>query len=65
MESDLAELSSVASQLEELTKRVVTVAKRMDDRDREDVAHDLYDVERSLRAAGRRLARGTMSAKKR
>lgn len=64
MDSDLAELSSVASQLEELTKRILSAAERFDDKAREDVAHELYEVERSLRAATRRLARGTTAAAK-
>lgn len=63
MESDLAELSSVTSQIEELTKRVVVVAKRFDEREREDIAHDLYEVERSLRTATRRLGRATAASK--
>lgn len=54
---DAAELSSIASVLEDLQTRVVEVADRWRHREREDVAGDLYDVERSLRSAQRRIRR--------
>lgn len=54
---DTAELSSIASVLEDLQTRVVEVADRWRQREREDVAGDLYDVERSLRSAQRRIRR--------
>lgn len=57
MESDRAELSSIASQIGDLTARVVTVAKRHQGTPREDLSNDLYEVERSLRTALRRLER--------
>ncbi len=63
MNSALAELSSVGTQLEELTRRVVEAAQQYESEGREDVAHELFDVERSLRAAGRRLARASRDAK--
>ncbi|MCX7621522.1 MAG: hypothetical protein N2037_11850 [Acidimicrobiales bacterium] len=53
--SDQAELSSAATILEELTVRVVTVANRMASATEEGLAADLFEVERSLRAAQRRL----------
>jgi hypothetical protein len=54
---DAAELSSITSVLADLQTRVVDVADRWRDREREDVAGDLYDVERSLRSAQRRMRR--------
>ncbi|MFV2038773.1 MAG: hypothetical protein ACC660_00865 [Acidimicrobiales bacterium] len=59
MESALAELSSVGTQLEDLTKRVVAAAHTCESSGREDVSHELFEVERSLRAASRRLNRAT------
>jgi len=56
-ESDAAQLSSIGSALGDLTNRIVDVAKRYDGTARADVASDLYDVESSLRAATRRLAK--------
>jgi hypothetical protein len=53
--SNRAELSSAATTLEELTERVVAVANRMDAATQEGLAADLFEVERSLRAAQRRL----------
>ena len=50
-----AQLSSVATSLDELTKRVTEVADRYKGTDREDVALDLYEVERALVNAGRKL----------
>ncbi len=59
MNSAFAELSSVGTQLEEITKRVVSAAQTFESTGREDVSHELFEVERSLRAASRRLARAT------
>jgi hypothetical protein len=61
MTHDAAQLSSVATALEELTARVLAVAERREagagTTGRDDaVAADLYEVERALRAASRRLA---------
>ena len=55
MTSDQAELSTVATQLEELVTRVVEVAERHRDTDRDDIAVRLFEVERSLYSAGRNL----------
>ncbi len=63
MQSTLAELSSVGSQLEDLTRRVVDAARAYEGGGREDVAHELFEVERSLRAATRRLERASRSAR--
>lgn len=50
-----AQLTSTATGLDELIARVTAAADGMADQ-REDVAADLYEVERSLRAGSRRLA---------
>lgn len=49
-----AQLSSTASSLDDLIKRVVAAADDLAG-DREDLASDLYEVERSLRTGARRL----------
>lgn len=51
------QLSSVATALDELTRRVTEMAELLAGADREDLAGELFEVERSLLAAGRRLAR--------
>ncbi len=50
------ELSSVATALDDLTRRVTAMGERLADTDADWVAQDLFAVERSLRAAHRRLA---------
>ena len=55
--SDAAELSSITTVLADLQTRVVEVADRWREIEREDVAGDLYDVERSIRNAQRRIRR--------
>lgn len=54
---DSAELSSITTVLADLQTRVVEVADRWRAVERDDVAGDLYDVERSLRNAQRRIRR--------
>jgi len=54
--SDVAELSSLRAQLEELTARVVAVAERYDTPDSA-VAADLFGIERALVGARRTLDR--------
>ena len=49
------ELSSVATALSELTTRVAELAESLAHEAREDLATALYEVERSLGAAARRL----------
>ena len=56
-ELDLAQLSAIATSLDDLTKRVTAIADRFQGSPREDVAADLYDVERNLQAATRRVER--------
>ncbi len=61
MASDMAELSSLSSMIRDLVERVTEVARRHEGTDREDVAFELYEVERGLRGATRRLDRLTRS----
>ncbi len=49
------ELSSVATALSELTTRVAELAEGLSTDSRDDLATTLYEVERSLGAAARRL----------
>ena len=55
MSDDRAQLSSVATALGELTSRVTDAADRYQAAEVEDVAAELYEVERALTNAGRRL----------
>jgi len=55
MESDRAQLSALATSLDDLTRRIAEVAGRHRASPREDIASGLDEVERSLITAGRRL----------
>ncbi len=55
MPLDVAQLSSLSTALDELTKRIAGIADDLQGAPREDVAADLYEVERNLQAASRRL----------
>jgi len=55
MQLDPASLSSLSTALDDLTARVTGLADGLQGSPREDVAADLYEVERSLQAASRRL----------
>ena len=55
MSIDSADLASVLDQLELLTGRVSSTADRQEAAGNDVVANDLYDVERALRTASRRL----------
>ena len=57
MESDRAQLSAMASTLDDLTRRVTDIAGQYQGSPREDVSQALYDVERSLLSAGRNMAK--------
>ena len=50
------ELSSVATALDDLTRRVTAIGEGLANTEADWVAQDLFAVERSLRAAHRRLA---------
>jgi Mg2+ and Co2+ transporter CorA len=54
-ELDNAQLSAVATALADLTERVSGMADRYQGSPREDIAASLYDVERHLQAANRRV----------
>ncbi len=54
---DSAELHSIGTVLDDMQLRVVEVADRWRELERDDVAGDLYEVERSLRNAQRRIRR--------
>lgn len=56
-----AELSSLATGLDELTRRVTTIADAYASADADEVALDLYAVERALVDAHRRLMRTVQS----
>ncbi len=55
--SDAAELSSIHTSLDELTKLVTVIAERRDIDPEDTVSTALFEVERSLRTASRQLER--------
>lgn len=55
MPLDAALLSSLSTALDELTQRITALADDLHGAPRADVAADLYEVERNLNAACRRL----------
>lgn len=55
MPLDAAHLSSLSTAIDELTQRITSLADSYQASPREDVASDLYEVERNLQAAARRL----------
>lgn len=57
VESDLAQLSALSGTLDDLVSRIAEIAGRYDGTTREDLATGLYEVERSLLTATRRLER--------
>jgi len=57
MTSSAAELSSLASTLDELTRRITAIADAYVAADHEELALELYAAERALVGAHRRLAR--------
>ena len=56
-----AELSSLETAIRELTERITAAADELMGTPGEDVAIDLYDVERSLRPAQRRISKAAIS----
>ncbi|WP_334144021.1 hypothetical protein [Rhabdothermincola sp.] len=56
MDPDRAELSSVSTSLDDLSARVERLAGSLQRRRQDALAADLYEVERALRMAVRRLA---------
>ncbi|HUY22126.1 MAG TPA: hypothetical protein VMV22_07270 [Acidimicrobiales bacterium] len=59
MSAPLAELSSLATALEELRHRVATIADLAAAEHDDETASELFAVERALTGAGRRLGRIT------
>jgi hypothetical protein len=57
MPNDLAELSSIASSLADLSRRVSAMAERASSQHEEQAAAELFGVERALQGATRRLER--------
>ncbi|HVE46885.1 MAG TPA: hypothetical protein VNA57_09100 [Acidimicrobiales bacterium] len=57
MPSAIPELSSISTALEELSKRVTAIAEDFAGSKRDDLAAELYQVERALSTASRTLAR--------
>jgi hypothetical protein len=57
METDRAELSALATALDDLTARLTATADRFHGTPRTDLADGLYEVERSLVTASRKLDR--------
>ncbi|MBA4810243.1 MAG: hypothetical protein CBC37_03250 [Acidimicrobiaceae bacterium TMED77] len=62
-EESIAELSSISFQIEDLISRVTSTAKRLESEGSEASSHELYEVERSLLSALRRLRRATSELK--
>ena len=57
MVSHTAELTTIRSLVEELQARVLGLAQTYEGSSREDTARALFEAERSLRTAGRQIAR--------
>ena len=57
MHDDRAQLASVATALDELTDRVTRLAEEMNGAADEQAATELFEIERTLRQAARRLDR--------
>jgi hypothetical protein len=55
--STRAELSSVATALEEMERRIAALAAGLAGAEREELSADLFEVERALGTAARRLTR--------
>jgi hypothetical protein len=55
--TDLAELSSIASSLDAITRRVAAIAELATSDGDETVSGELFSVERALRGATRRVER--------
>jgi hypothetical protein len=59
---DLAELSSIASSLDQITARVGSMAEQANRAGEDTVAGELFNVERALQGATRRLQRLVVSS---
>ena len=58
-----AELSSIDFQIDDLVSRVISAAKSLEEGGLEASSHELFEVERSLVAASRRLRRASTELK--
>lgn len=58
-----AELSSIDFQIDDLVSRVISAAKSLKEAGLEGSSHELFEVERSLVAASRRLRRASSELK--
>jgi hypothetical protein len=54
---NISELASIATALDDLTRRIATHGEHQLQTKREDLANELFAVERSMRTAARRLTR--------
>jgi hypothetical protein len=61
MAATAAEMSSLATALDEITRRISDHAEAADAAKDEEVASELFAIERSLTSANRRLARLTVA----
>jgi hypothetical protein len=57
MARHVAELATIRTLVEELQARVLGLTEESDTASREDLVRALFEAERSLRSAGRQLAR--------
>lgn len=57
MSSQRSDLSSVATQLRELTDRITRAGEGLAGGDTEEIAHSLFEAERALRSAQRAVDR--------
>ena len=60
---NIAELSSIDFQIDDLVSRVISAAKSLEEAGLEGSSHELFEVERSLVAASRRLRRASSELK--
>ena len=65
MAATSAELSSLATALDELTRRVTVHAESADTAKDEEAARELFAIERSLTSANRRLSRLALTLRRR
>jgi hypothetical protein len=57
MTASLAELSSISNALDELSNRIAGLAAKLSEQGRDEIATELFEVERSLSGGRRRLSR--------
>lgn len=57
MSGPTAELSSITTSLDDLVQRIASIAEEQSAAKRDDVAGELFEVERALQSAARRLTR--------